>query len=427
MKRKKLITHYIWLICLFLFFVGVGIFAQPINELGEGLLKIFTTSSVLITDYLAIGGMGATFFNAGLLGLLCTAMLIKMDMKPNGSILLSLFLVFSFAFFGKNLLNVWPVILGVYAYSIKKNQPFKSYTIIALLSTSLAPATNQIYVIVTHFLGNESIFIILFAILLAIIVGVILGFILPPLVVHCMKIHDGFVLSNIGFACGFISITFVSIIHALGIKVNSRYVLSSEYTTELSVILFILFGSLILIGLFYSKEPFSEFLDLNKESGRVVTDFFILYGENLTFINVGLIGILYTVLTLVLTGEMNGAFIAGIFTVAGFAATGLNLKNVLPVTTGAILAAALNLATFDVNFFDTNTLTLTILLGTSLAPFSGHFGVPWGILAGFLHLCLTLNIGIINAGVNLYNNGFVAGIIAVVLVPIASSLEELNE
>ena len=275
--------------------------------------------------------------------------------------------------------------------------------------------------------GSNSYPVIAFSFLIAILVGMLLGFMLPPLVTHCLKMHDGFVLSNVGFACGFISMTFVAIVHALGVKVNTRYFLTNEYTTELSAMLFVFFGSLILIGLFYNKEPFSVFVEMNKESGRAVTDYFIIYGDNLAFINIGIVGIVYTTITLLLTRHLNGAFIAGIFTVAGFAATGLNMRNVFPITVGAILAAVVNLATVDINVFDTNTLTLTILLGTALAPFSGHFGVMWGVLAGFLHLCLTLNIGIINAGINLYNNGFVAGIIAVILVPIAASLQEINE
>ena len=105
MKKRKLITHYIWLICFFSFFLGVGLVAQPFDELLKGLFDILADQAVLITDYLAIGGMGATFLNAGLLGLICIFMLIKFDMKPNGSIVLSLFLIFGFSFFGKNILN----------------------------------------------------------------------------------------------------------------------------------------------------------------------------------------------------------------------------------------------------------------------------------------------------------------------------------
>lgn len=411
MKRRKLISHYLWLIGLFSFFVVSGFFLQPADELFAGLVAIISDSSVLVTDYLAIGGIGATFVNAGILALLCVALLLKLDMKPNGSIILSLFLVFGFGFFGKNLLNSWPVMAGVYLYSVKKKHPFRNYIIIALMSTSLAPAVNQIFLLVT-----DALFL---SFILSTLGGVLLGFIMPPLVSHCIKMHEGFILANAGFASGFIAITYVAILKAFGFNMTSKNIWSSEYTLQLAVILFIVFGTMVIMGFIWNKEPISGLWELTQESGRVVTDFIILYGNFIPLINMGLIGIFYTFLTLVLTGEINGPFIAGIFTVAGFAAFGLNFKNVLPITFGSVLAAHLNLISYD-----PNTLMIMVLFGTALAPFSGYFGPLWGVAAGFIHLCLTLSVGVINAGVNLYNNGFVAGLVVIILLPIASSLRD---
>lgn len=414
MQKRKLISHYIWSITFFSFFVISGFFLQPLDDLLRGFAAIARDSSVLLTDYIEVGGIGATFLNAGLIGLICIAILIKLDMKPNGSIVLSLFLMFGFAFFGKNLLNVWPVIIGVYLYSIKKRHPFRNYIIIAFMSTSLAPAVNQIFLLVTDSL--------IISIILSTMGGILLGFLMPPLVSHCLKMHEGFILSNAGFASGFIAISFVALFKAFGFDMTAKSVWSTEYTFELASIAFIVFGAMTLTGLIFKKEPLSNFWELSQESGRIVTDFFILYGTFIPLINMGLIGIAYTVLTLVLTGTINGPFLAGIFTVVGFAGFGLNFKNVVPITAGAILAAKLNLISYDPNL-----LMIIILFGTALAPFSGYFGVFWGIIAGFVHLCLTLSVGVINAGINLYNNGFTAGLVVILLLPIASSLREEYE
>ncbi|MDO4710391.1 MAG: DUF1576 domain-containing protein [Peptostreptococcaceae bacterium] len=414
MKKRKLIFYYIWLITFFSFFVISGFFLQPPGELATGLYAIIRDSSVLLTDYLAIGGIGASFVNAGLLGLVCVAILLLLDMKPNGSIILSLFLVFGFGFFGKNLLNVWPVIGGVYLYSRKKKHPFRNYIIIAFMSTSLAPAVNQIFLLVTD--------AVLMSFLLSTLGGILLGFLMPSLVSHCLKMHEGFMLANAGFASGFIAISFVALFKSFGFDMTTKNVWSSEYTVQLAVILFIVFGAMVFTGAILNKEPISTLGELMQESGRIVTDFFILYGNFIPLINMGLVGIFYTILTLLLTGQINGPFVAGIFTVVGFAGFGLNLRNVIPVTVGSYLAAKLNIISYDVN-----NLMLIILFGTSLAPFSGYFGIIWGIIAGFVHLCLTLNVGVINAGINLYNNGFVAGLVVILLLPIASSLREESD
>ncbi len=395
----------------FSFFIASGLLLEPIDKLGKGLYAILSDSSVLLTDYLAVGGLGATFINAGLLGLFAVYILLRMDLKPNGSIIMSLFLLFGFGFFGKNLLNVLPIFAGVYMYSKKKKHPMRNYIIIALLSSCIAPAVNQIFILVTD---NVPI-----SVILSTLGGMLIGFIMPPLASHCVRIHEGFILSNAGFAAGFISMVYVALLKSFGFDLASKVVWSSEYALELTVILVIVFVGMVINGMIWGEDIKENFVDLQNETGRVVTDFFILYGDFVPLINMGLVGIAYTVLTLVITGTMNGPFVASIFTVVAFAAFGLNFKNVIPVTVGAVLAAHLNIISYDVN-----NLMLTILLGTALAPFSGYFGVLWGFAAGFIHLCLTLNVGVINAGINLYNNGFVAGLVMIVLLPIASSLRE---
>ena len=62
-------------------------------------------------------------------------------------------------------------------------------------------------------------------------------------------------------------------------------------------------------------------------------------------------------------------------------------------------------------------LQLAGLFGTTLAPIAGHFGIVFGVLAGFIHSALVLQTGGPVAGLNLYNNGFSGGLIAIVLYP----------
>ena len=67
-----------------------------------------------------------------------------------------------------------------------------------------------------------------------------------------------------------------------------------------------------------------------------------------------------------------------------------------------------------------NQLPFAALFGTSLAPVAGEFGVIGGIVVGFLHLSLVMSVGALHGGMNLYNNGFSAGIIATLMVPVLS-------
>ena len=67
---------------------------------------------------------------------------------------------------------------------------------------------------------------------------------------------------------------------------------------------------------------------------------------------------------------------------------------------------------------------LALLFSTTPAPVSGEFGAVVGILAGFLHSSVALNVGIVYGGMNLYNNGFAGGIVAIFMVPVIHSIED---
>lgn len=409
MQKRRLLYHYLWLINMFIFFVVVGCFVQPPQEIIQGFYNIIMDPSVLVADYIQIGGLGATFINAGLLGLSVVGLLMYLDMKPNGLTMLTIFCVFGFAFFGKNLFNVWPVVMGSYVYSRYKRQPFRNYVIIGLLATSLSPTVSQVFL-----LENE---VSLISFGLAILFGVGVGFLMPPIATHCMKMHEGFILTNAGFASGFVAILFVSLLRAFGVELTGQSVWSTEYTWELLVMLTFVFLSMIFIGFIKKDEDARTLLELSNETGRVVTDFYILYGKHLPLINMGMLGLISLWFAMFWTGTLNGPYVAGVLSIAGFGAFGLNVKNMWPVMLGSLLASAVVTLPYNANI-----VMVIVLFSTALAPFAGYYGPVWGIIAGFIHLTLNLNLTSITAGVNLYNNGFIAGIVIICLLPIASSL-----
>ena len=66
----------------------------------RGMGVILTMEDVLITDYIAIAGMGAAFVNAGLVTLI-SAVLLKLVKDPvNGATLVTLGLMAGFSLFG---------------------------------------------------------------------------------------------------------------------------------------------------------------------------------------------------------------------------------------------------------------------------------------------------------------------------------------
>ena len=134
-------------------------------------------------------------------------------------------------------------------------------------------------------------------------------------------------------------------------------------------------------------------------------------------INMGVNGLIATGYILLTGGDLNGATIGAIFTVMGFSAYGKHAFNILPVMAGVLLGSLANHVEFNAP-----ALQLAALFGTTLAPIAGTFGWPFGLLAGLIHSSVVLQAGLPLEGMNLYNNGFSGGLIAIVLYPILTTL-----
>ena len=101
----------------------------------------------------------------------------------------------------------------------------------------------------------------------------------------------------------------------------------------------------------------------------------------------------------------------------GFASYGLHLRNAIPIWIGALIAIVLRKSSFS-----SVSVVMAFFFATGLAPISGKYGFFYGILAGFLHIMITpLMLGF-QGGFDLYNNGFSAGFVAVLIVNIKEAL-----
>ena len=184
------------------------------TEILTGLKKIILSPDILISDYVEIGGIGASLINSALTSLFALSILVFIGVKPNGSTIMSLWLICGFAFFGKNIFNIWPIIIGVYLYSRYQKEPFLNYSLVAMLSTTLAPTVSQL-----SFTNNVSKPI---GIILGFLIGILTGFILAPISSHCIKVHNGYNLYNVGFSAGIYATLLMAILRALGIEFESR-------------------------------------------------------------------------------------------------------------------------------------------------------------------------------------------------------------
>ena len=80
-------------------------------------MKIIVTEDALITDYVKIAGVSAALVNSALVTLVSLLLLYLSKEPPNGFTLVELGLMAGFSLFGKNIVNIWPIIAGTFLYA----------------------------------------------------------------------------------------------------------------------------------------------------------------------------------------------------------------------------------------------------------------------------------------------------------------------
>ena len=392
------------------YFILVGFCMQPPGEILQGIITIIREPDFLITDYFIIGGVGAAFVNAGILTLVSIGIVYGLGMEFDGHTITSACLMFGFSLFGKNLLNIWAIMLGVFLYARYHRTSVSRYIYIGYYGTSLSPIITQVMQMWELPVPVRMV--------LCILTGTVIGFVLPPLCTHVHYSHKGYSLYNVGFAGGIIATVIVSMFKSFGITIESRLLWSEGNNGLFLTLLSVLFGGMILYGVLAERgEAVRGYRNILKCYGLGGTDYYKTEGGSATLINMGVNGLASMFILVALGGELNGPTIGSIFTVVGFSATGKHLRNILPVMVGVCLASvAKNWSITD------PSAQLALLLSTTLAPIAGEFDILAGVLAGFLHSSVALNVGIVYGGMNLYNNGFAGGIVAIFLVPVIQSV-----
>jgi hypothetical protein len=390
-------------------FVVAGLLIDGPSTVWSGLVAILTSRDTLLTDYMGLGGIGAALVNAGLLTLLALLIYWRSGAVIGGPAIACLWLVLGFGLFGKSLLNVWFIVLGVVLYARVKGEPFAKHINTAFFGAALAPIFSEILFSSALPLGAT--------LPLGVATALVMGFVLPPVAASLFKAHQGYTLYNIGFVAGIVGSVTVAVYKSYGFVPDPVFIWSTGNNVLLGSLLAALWGAMAAGAFWLDRDALRHFAGILREAGQSPSDFVTQYGMGAVLLNMGLTGAIGTLYVLAVGSELNGPTIGAIFTIVGFAAYGKHPRNILPVMLGVFLASMMK----DWNAADPSAV-LAALFGTTLAPIAGRFGWHWGLLAGFIHSSVVQTVGQLHGGLVLYNNGFAAGLVAAVLVPVIIAL-----
>lgn len=380
------------------------------QEMFAGLYRILIAPSNLISDYMAIGSVGSAFFNAGALLVISVAAVQMTGARITGAVAAALITVCGFSFFGKNLINTFPIPLGVWLYAKSQKTPFANLVHIALFGTAMAPIVSEIIFGV----GMDY----AWSVPIGVLVGVTVGFILVPLSVQFLNFHQGYNLYNVGFTSGIIGMAFVAFARMFAIEITPvRFVYEGDDYMVFMFLLILFFG-MTSYGI-WTNKGFKGYGTLLKSSGRMVSDFLVEHGVPLVMLNMGLLGLLSLLYVRASNGVINGPIVGAILTVVAFGGFGKHPRNVFPILLGVFITTTFNM------YDPSGTESILVgLFATTLAPIAGQFGLFAGLVVAALHNAMAMNIGFVHGGLNLYNNGLSGGFIAALSVPLLNMIQE---
>ena len=385
------------------------IFNTP-KEIFVGYKNILLSSSILTTDYIAIGTLGGALVNAASILILNLVILRLLNLRMSGLIYAALYMILGFSFFGKNILNSLPIYIGIYLYAFLNKIPVKNLVISLLFSSGISPLVSYLI------FGFDLAYYI--SIPLGIGAGIVAGLMVPAISSHTIKFHQGYNLFNVGFSLGIISLAFNGVLRAFNLRASKISILSNDHNLFLYLFVAILALVLLIAGIILNPKSFKMIPDLYKRSGRLVSDYIRDYGVSIVMINQASLLTFEILICLIFKIELNGAIFGTILAVSGFAGAGLHLKNTSFVMLGAILMCLIT----KTNITSTSII-IGILFSAGVAPIAGRYGIVAGIIAGMLHIAILPLCRSFQGGYDLYNNGFCAGFVACILIAIIEAFK----
>ena len=440
MKKIKNLSEANFLKLLFAFlsacFLIAAVCMPDRKDMFTGLWNILSQPSKISANYFAMGGYAATFLNMGLVTLISLLLFIVFKGTPNNVSTLAVILTIGFGSWGINILNIWPTILGVVIYGLVKKEKMGGLVNAMLFSTGIAPLITDLLI---RYPNAEVIGFNWLGLGLALLVGFIIGFFLPAGLAHSPKVHKGFDLYSaalpIGMTAFFLNATLfktmgISLPKALSDLDPTSMQVSSASTVN--IFCCVVFGLCIVFAFILGCRP-KDYWKLLSDPA-LVTNFSGTYGNATFLMNVGVYGLMivaYFNFAAFLDGGVarmgtvwTGMTFGIVFCMLCTCNSGSHPGNVWPIMLGYVVTSYLFGWIAGLLGVENYSLTIAaqgVLIGlcyaNGLSPISGTYGWAYGALAGGLHYLLVSAVPDMHGGFCLYNGGFTAALICLMLIP----------
>ena len=426
MTKLKTLSEDRFLKLFFGFFIAAFLIAAVCMPdratIFSGFWKILTMPCKVTTNYFSVGGYAATFLNMGLVGLLCLLLFFVFKGTANNVSTLAFILTVGFGSWGINVLNVLPTMLGVIVYGLVKKEKLGGLVNAMMFSTGIAPLISDL---LFRYPGVEYIGFNWVGAGIALVVGLVIGFFLPAGLAHSPKVHKGFDLYSAALPIGMTAFLLnATLFKSVGLDVNllkatGDMTVASQSTVN--IFCCVVFGLCIVFAFLLGCKP-KDYWKLLTDP-ELVTNFSSTYGNATFLMNVGVYGLFILGYYNLIGASFNGVTFGIIFCMLACCNSGSHPLNVWPIMLGYVVASLVFgwLATLVGGTFagaiNAQAIVVGLCYANGLSPISDKYGWRYGFVAAFLHYLLVTSVPLLHGGFCLYNGGFTAALICLVLVP----------
>lgn len=426
MKKIKNLCESDFLKVLFGFFCAAFLIAAVCMpdraSMFTGLWQIVSNPSKISTNYFAVGGYAATFLNMALVGFACLALYVGLKATATNVSNLAFILTLGFCSWGINIVNMWPSMLGVVVYCLVKKEKLGANVNAMLFSTGIAPLITELMVRYPH---AEAVGFNAVGILLSLAVGFVIGFFLPAGLANSPKVHKGFDLYSaalpIGMTAFFLQATLYK---TMGVALpNPPDASTLQVASRLTVNIFccVVFGLCVVFAFILGCRP-KDYWELLRDPA-LVTNFSSTYGNPVFLMNVGVYGLFILAYYNLIGATFNGVTLGVIFCMLACCNSGSHPGNVWPIMLGYVVAStvfgwlsALAGGSFA-GAVNAQAIVVGLCYANGLSPIADKYGWQYGFLAAMMHYVLVTSVPALHGGYCLYNGGFTAALICLILVP----------
>ncbi|MBE6960161.1 MAG: DUF1576 domain-containing protein [Ruminococcaceae bacterium] len=426
MKKIKALNESNFLKLLFAFFTAVFLIAAVCmpdrGDMFTGLWKILTGPSKVSTNYFAVGGYAATFLNMGLVALICLALYCIPGVVVTNVSNLAFILTLGFGSWGINVLNIWPTFLGVVLYGLVKKEKLTSLVNAMLFSTGIAPLVTDLLI---RYPSAEVIGFNWPGLGVAMLVGLAIGFFLPAGLAASPKVHKGFDLYSAALPVGMTAFFLQAVLYkTMGVALPAAPAADTlQVASQLTVNIFCiaLFGLCIVFAFLLGCKP-KDYWNLLKDPA-LVTNFSSTYGNATFLMNVGVYGLFILAYYNLVGATFNGVTFGIIFCMLACCNSGSHPGNVWPIMLGYVVSSfvfgwlsQLAGGTFA-GAINAQAICVGLCYANGLSPIADKYGWRYGFVAAIMHYLLVTSVPTLHGGFCLYNGGFTAALICIILVP----------